>query len=153
MTSVSAGRFVGLSLPRWRDVPAHAVMLVVMAATMIGGHSTIRELAGLGALGVTAMVCAPFSRADPTFREHLVDLGAMAVLLVGCLPGHAPDGLAHDHFALANGPAVFAAALGGWALGRIFLWRRMHSGPWNIVASGVPVAAGLIAMVVVCGHL
>jgi hypothetical protein len=152
MTSVSARRSFVERTPmvRWRDVPAHVVMLVVMVGTMVG-HSTVRDLAGLAALAVSAMLLARFARLDGRFRTHLVDFAAMTLVLVGCLPGHQP-GTVHDHFAMPTGPLVFVVAIAGWAVGRTLLWRRTRDGRADAVMSGVVCGVGLVLMVAFCGH-
>ena len=157
MTSVTAGLAFALPVHRWRDVPAHAVMLVVMAGTMIGGPSALRSLLGIGALVATMMLSARAARDDAVFRAHLVDLGAMALLLIGCLPAHsrhlAQAGHAlHEHFALVTGPGVVAVAIAGWMLARFALARRRASGRREAIVSACFVGAGLALMALFCAH-
>jgi hypothetical protein len=104
-------------------------MLFAMFGSMLAGHSALRDLASMGLLIATSIAYAPRSRTDVAFREHLVDLWVMALVLLACLPGHqgAEGGGAHtvhDHFSLPGGPALVCVALAAWIAARIVLARR-----------------------------
>jgi hypothetical protein len=138
-------------------------MLIAMLGTMIGGHSALRDLAAIGALVATSVAYAPRARVDVVFREHLVDLWVMALVLVTCLPSqHAAGTLApgshglHDHFSLPGGPALVVIVLAAWAAARLALARRgqgcIPSRGWSraSLVSGAIVAASLALMLAVC---
>jgi hypothetical protein len=150
-------------------------MAAVMVATMAFGHSVLNDLSGMLLLAATSLAYAPGARRDATFREHLVDLWAMALTLFACLPQHSGSGI-HEHSGSPGGPLLVAAVLGGWLVARVALgrhpdergvsgrdrWGRVGGGPGRarggrigrvarspVVSLGV-VGAGLVAMVVVC---
>ena len=153
-------------------------MAAVMVATMAFGHSVLNDLSGMLLLAATSLAYAPGARRDATFREHLVDLWAMALTLFACLPQHSGAGI-HEHSGSPGGPLLVAAVLGGWLVARVALGRhpderggrggggrgrgwsarggneRARAGRVggvarsSVVSLGV-VGAGLVAMVVVC---
>ncbi len=111
---------------RWRDAPAHVVMVAVMAGTMAVEHSVPGDLAGILVLVVTSLAYAPGARRDATFREHLVDLWAMALTLFACLPSHGAAGIAgsgaggsDQHSGSPGGPLLVGAILAAWLVTRV----------------------------------
>lgn len=140
-------------------------MAVVMVATMAFGHSVLNDLGGMLLLAGTSLAYASGARRDATFREHLVDLWAMALTLFACLPQHSGGGI-HEHSGPPSGPLLVAAVLCGWLVARVALGRhpegrggsgRDRSGGGArssvvslAVVSSAVVAVGLVAMVVVC---
>jgi hypothetical protein len=138
-------------------------MAVVMVATMAFGHSVLNDLGGMLLLAGTSLAYASGARRDATFREHLVDLWAMALTLFACLPQHSGGGI-HEHSGPPSGPLLVAAVLCGWLVARVALGRhpegrggsgrdrsgRSGGGARSSVVSLAVVAVGLVAMVVVC---
>jgi hypothetical protein len=138
-------------------------MAVVMVATMAFGHSVLNDLGGMLLLAGTSLAYASGARRDATFREHLVDLWAMALTLFACLPQHSGGGI-HEHSGSPSGPLLVAAVLCGWLVARVALGRhpegrggsgrdrsgRSSGGARSSVVSLAVVAVGLVAMVVVC---
>jgi hypothetical protein len=133
-------------------------MLVAMLGTMLGGHSALRDLAAIGALVATSVAYAPGARVDVAFRQHLVDLWVMVLVLVACLPGHSGHGSAsvHQHFSLPGGPAIVVVVLAAWLAARLLLARsaRIRPGAWSraSLVSGAIVAASLALMLAVCAR-
>ena len=111
-------------------------MLLAMLGTMLGGHSALRDLAAIGVLVATSVAYAPGARVDVAFREHLVDLWVMALVLVACLPGHighagtpaAAGAGVHQHFSLPGGPVLVVIVLAAWVVARLLLARRGGDG-------------------------
>jgi hypothetical protein len=59
----------------------HLIMLAVMAGTMVA-HSPLASIAGAAVLVAASVVCAALSRSRSHLREHVLDLWAMALVLV-----------------------------------------------------------------------
>lgn len=116
-----------------------------MAATMLT-HSALASIAGAALLVVVSVPCAALSRRWSFLHEHVVDLWAMALLMLALVPRASVVG----HHALSV-DAGWAAALvvGGW-LG-IRAWLAVRRRPrWSALPSAVVTAAGLGLMVAVC---
>lgn len=79
-------RIVGEAAP-------HALMLLVMAATMSPGATSATRLAGIVLLTATTIVLAPSSRRRRHLRAVILDVWAMILVLVL----HAPAAAAASH--------------------------------------------------------
>ncbi|MCU1411250.1 MAG: hypothetical protein JWR04_1957 [Rhodoglobus sp.] len=129
-----------------REAPVHALMLGVMAGAMLS-HSPFASIAGAALLVVVSVPCAALSRSRTYFRAHVVDLWAMALVLLAFVPSH-PVG--HHAVSVPVGWA-FAVVVTAWAGVRV--WLGMHgSGVARraAAASGGLTALGLVAMGVLC---
>jgi hypothetical protein len=83
-------------------------MLGVMVVAMMS-HSALVAIAGAALLVAVSVPCAALSRARQFLRAHVLDLWAMALVLLALLPQHPVRG---GHHALAVQPgsmAVFCA--------------------------------------------
>lgn len=126
----------------------HAIMVAAMAFTMSGTHSTGRMLLAAAVLVVTSVVCAPLARADPAFRDHIIDLWAMVMILISLMPSYPHAPLAyHEHMMLPQGPVGMVAIVFGWALGRILLGRRRWR---SATPSGVIFLLATVLMIGLC---
>ena len=106
-----------------REAPAHALMVVVMAASLLAG-STLAMLAGSSALIVAATVCAMLSRRAGHFATQCLDLWAMALgmlaLTISPVAGH--------HGAGAPGVVLYFVVLAAWGAARVALARGPRRG-------------------------
>ena len=129
-----------------REAPVHVLMLGVMAGAMLS-HAPLASIAGAALLVAVSVPCAAVSRSRPYFRAHVVDLWAMALVLLAFVPSH-PVG--HHAVSVPVGWA-FAAIVTAWAGARVWLGML---GPVPAraaaVASGAVTGLGLIAMAVLC---
>ena len=131
---------------RRRDPPLHALMIGVMAVTMIVASPMV-TVAGAGVLLVASIVCAGFSRTRHYLREHVVDLWAMALTLLAFLPWR---GVGHHAMSVPS-VAAFAVVVAAWAASRVWLGTRGGSVARRAAAaSGAVTGAGLVAMAVFC---
>ena len=129
-----------------REAPLHALMLGVMAAAMVS-HSAFASIAGAALLVVVSVPCSAVSRSRPGFRAHVLDLWAMALVLLAFIPSH-PVG--HHAVSVQSGWA-FAAIAAAWGLGRVWLGMLGSAAARRVaVASGALTGLGLIAMAVLC---
>jgi hypothetical protein len=122
-------------------------MVGAMAFAMLGSHSAWRMLGASAALILTSVVCARRARTEPRFREHIVDLWAMALVLIALTARHGYPSAGHEHFLLPQGVPGVAVVTAGWLAARTLLAR----GRW---ARSIPSAAafltGLAAMAMLC---
>ena len=129
-----------------REAPVHALMLGVMAGAMLS-HSALASIAGAALLVVVSVPCAALSRSRAFFRAHVVDLWAMALVLLAYLPW---NGHGHHVMTVQSGWA-FAAVVTAWAGSRVWLGMRGSGAARRAaVASGGLTALGLAAMAVLC---
>ena len=122
-------------------------MLGVMVAAM-ASHSALASIAGAALLVAVSVPCAALSRTREPFRAHVLDLWAMALVLLASVPSH-PGG--HHGVTVPSGWA-FAAIVAAWAAARV--WLGMHGGGVRVrgaVASGAVTGAGLAVMALFCG--
>ena len=119
--------------------PPHLAMLVVMVLVMAAGTATA-HLAGGGVLLLLALVLAPFARTRRVLQPVLLDLGAMAIVLV-TLVMTAPAGSGHAHGGGLGGAALAILLGAGWLAARMLCTRGAVA-----VGSAVLSAAGLTAM-------
>lgn len=137
----------------WRrgvhEVAAHAFMIAVMVIAMVSG-SVLASIAGAVVLIAASAVVAAFSRRNVYLREHVVDLWAMALVLLVFLPRGAAAG--HHVITLESGVA-FGVVLAAWLAARVWLGRsHVTRSAWRVaVASAALTGAGLIVMAVLCG--
>lgn len=131
-----------------RESPVHALMVVVMAVTMLGGSSVIAVLGSLVLLAAS-IVCAAFSRTRPFLREHVVDLWAMALVILVFLPTGASGGSSHAHAVVMPSTVLFAAIVGSWVIARVWLARGKTGWRASLLSAAV-TAAGLGAMLAFC---
>lgn len=135
-----------------REVPLHAVMVGVMAFGMLS-HSAAASVLGAGVLVTVSVPCAAFSRRHPFLRAQLLDLWAMAVVMLVACTTTSIAGSHHGDSAGLALPETFMCAIviAAWAAARVSLARpprREPSAPWGSVASGGVTAVGLLAMAV-----
>ena len=131
-----------------REAPVHALMVVVMAVTMLGGTSVIAVLGSLVLLAAS-IVCAAFSRTRPFLREHVVDLWAMALVILVFLPTGASSGSSHAHVIALPSTVLFGAIVGSWVIARVWLGRGETGWRTSLLSAAV-TAVGLGAMLVFC---
>lgn len=141
---------VGVSAPRrapslgW-DAPAHALMLAVMAATMLPAPA-LPPLAGVALLVPVSLALAPLMRRRSRLRSVQLDLWAMiALLTLAALGGAAASG--HHGIAVGGWPAA-AAVVVAWALTRAGMLRSAPTPA--ALASAALTALGLVAMLATC---
>lgn len=145
----------GLTTPRLplgalaREASIHALMLGVMVPAMLW-PSALLSVAGAGVLVLASAVCARLSPVRPHLREHIVDLWAMALLLVELAPG-AAAGTGHGHAVALPVGATVGVVLTAWAAARFALVRRLRPSGFVLpVASAGITATGLVVMVALC---
>lgn len=127
----------------------HALMLAVMVLVMAWPSATL-SVAGTAVLVTASVPCAMLSRTHPHLREHVVDLWAMALLLVVLVPD-APTGGAHGHGVLLPALPATVALLLGWAAVRYLLLRSLPPARWVLPAASAGVTAtGMLAMLALC---
>jgi len=129
-----------------REAPVHALMLGVMVVAMLT-HSALASIAGAVLLVAVSVPCAALSRVRLYFRAHVLDLWAMALVLLVFLPQHAVVG--HHAMAVPAG-AAFAGIAVAWAGARFWLGTAVPGARRVTVASGGLTALGLAAMAVIC---
>lgn len=131
-----------------REVPFHALMLGVMAVAM-ASPSAVASLAATALLVVVSVPCAALSRRRTYLRAHVLDLWAMALVLLAALPpGSAAGG---HHGAMVVPGWMMGAVIGAWLVARVALAAGYPRG-WRVAAaSGGITGAGLVLMVLICG--
>jgi hypothetical protein len=132
------------------ELPAAGVMALACAA---GNAAAL--CAGAVALALLACGYGRIARRSPFAREHVVDLWAMLLVMVGMAFSAAPvpAGVVgsvavapHRHLASVGGPvgpALVAIAVVGWLIGRLLLARRvrlLHTAVSAAVCGGMLVA-------------
>ena len=131
-----------------REVPLHGLMIGVMVVSMIE-ESVVVSVLGAALLLAASVVCAALSRSRQHLREHILDLWAMALVLVVFLPSTSSSASAHSHVLAVPSMALFMSISVLWALARV--WLLLGHKPWrSAVASGAVTAAGLAAMAAFC---
>lgn len=130
-----------------REAPIHAFMLAVMVVTMVSGSAVLTVLGAI-ALVAASIVCAALSRAITYLREPVVDLWAMALVLLIYLPGASAAG-SHSHMVSLPHALAFAVVATAWIVAR--LWLARGRAGWRLsLASAVLTAAGLTLMALLC---
>lgn len=124
----------------------HALMIAVMGIAMLS-HSALVSVAGAAVLVVASIVCAALSRSRVFLREHVLDLWAMALVLVVFLPHSAVTG---HHVVAVPALAMFCVIVVAWAVARGWLALQRRSEWPGVVASGALTGLGLAAMAVFC---
>jgi hypothetical protein len=127
------------------DSLPHALMIAVMLWTMIGAHSALRCLAGALVMVASAVAYSPGARRSALHWDHIVDLWAMALLLLACLGTGTTASGVHVHLLQLPHPQTTAAVTVLWlgarlALLRLSGWRRAR-----LVGAAVTLA-GLVLM-------
>ncbi|MCU1534402.1 MAG: hypothetical protein JWR53_883 [Glaciihabitans sp.] len=124
-----------------------------MTAAMVGAHSAGLLTASAFVAIAASLFFARSARRNPTAREYIVDLWAMALVALTLVPGQAHEFAAgfHDHFALPGGLAAFVVVYLGWVASRFFLLRSSPLSPTSSLLTGGITAASLAAMAVFCG--
>lgn len=115
-----------------------------MAATMLA-HSALASIAGAALLVVVSVPCAALSRRWSFLHAHVVDLWAMALLMLALVPRASVVG-GHHALALDTGWAA-ALILAGWLAVRARLALRT---PRASTVSAAVTAAGLVLMLALC---
>jgi hypothetical protein len=129
----------------------HLVMLAVMAGTMVA-HSALASLTGAAVLVAASVLCAALSRSRVHLREHVLDLWAMALVLLVLLPRPDAAPASHAHAIAVPALAAFTAVVIAWAAARAWLAARRRPHAWRpAVASGALTGLGLAVMGAVCG--
>ena len=131
-----------------REAPVHALMVAVMAVTMLEGSSVIAVLGSLVLLAAS-IVCAAFCRTRPFLREHVVDLWAMALVILVFLPTAASSGSSHAHVVAMPSTVLFATIVGSWVIARVWLVRGERGWRTSLLSAAV-TAAGLGVMLAFC---
>lgn len=152
----------GLAVTLAHETPMVAVMAAVGAAGAAapggggGGLGAAASCAGALALALLSFAYGRAARRSAFAREHLVDLWAMVLAMVGMAFAAAPAAVgaatgAHRHLAaLASAPlagGLLIGALGGWLVGRALLARRdreLHTLVSALVCGGMLTA--MVAM-------
>lgn len=124
----------------------HALMIAVMAATMLV-HSALVSVAGAAVLVAASIVCSALSRSRAFLREHVIDLWAMALVLLAFLPTGRIEG---HHAVSMPSLAAFAVIVLAWAAARVWVVLQGHRARRVAVASGGLTAVGLAVMALVC---
>ncbi|MCU1528595.1 MAG: hypothetical protein JWP75_2358 [Frondihabitans sp.] len=143
------------AITRTRAAWPHVVMIVVMVGVMVGPWGALASLAGAAILVATSVCCAPIARGNDAFRTHIVDLWAMAVLILALLPGAGSQAIMTMGTAVGGGSPMPLAAGSGIALVPVILvWaavrailaafstRHLHD-----AVTAVITATGLVAMI------
>lgn len=160
----------GLARTLAHETPMVVVMLAVMPAIGAsggaisggggGGAGAAASCAGALALALLSFAYGRAARRSAFAREHLVDLWAMVLAMVGMAFAAAPVASAgasagapspHRHLAAVTSEPLagllLAVALGGWLLGRTLLARRhraLHTLVSAVVCGGM--LAAMVAM-------
>jgi hypothetical protein len=128
----------------------HLLMAGVMAATMFGGHSTLRILVGAAVLLALAIGLAPAARRSAVARTHVLDCFAMALAMLASLANGPVDAASptHSHAAPIAAPGLAALALvaAGWAAARLALLLAARTGRRTSLVGAALTAAGLALM-------
>ncbi|ODU63377.1 MAG: hypothetical protein BGO97_04570 [Micrococcales bacterium 70-64] len=119
-------------------------MLGVMVGAM-AAHAAIASIAGAALLVVVSVPCAAASRRWSFLRAHVLDLWAMALLMLALVPRASVVG-GHHALALDTGWAA-ALILAGWLAVRARLALRT---PRASTVSAAVTAAGLVLMLALC---
>ncbi len=127
-------------------------MILVMGAAMLT-QSVAASVAGAALLIVVSVVMAAFSRAHAWLRVHMLDLWAMALVLIVMLPRGASAG---HHSLAVPALAAFIVVFVGWSALRVMLARHERLGQQRglrpgALVSAATTAAGLSAMALLCG--
>ncbi|MDH6182141.1 hypothetical protein M2152_002323 [Microbacteriaceae bacterium SG_E_30_P1] len=129
-----------------REVPIHALMICVMAVSMVS-RSAPASMAGAILLIVVSIVCASYSRTHRFLRAHMLDLWAMALVMIAAVPR---DTVAGHHSMVLPSVASFVIVIAAWGLARVALAARARG--WVAdAASAAITGAGLLVMAVFCG--
>lgn len=142
------------------DLALHVVMIAVMVFTMAVDRSVPAALAGAAVLILASMGCAPLARRHPMVWDHLVDLWAMAVVIIlmampaaGIVASVAASGT-HAHSFTPDRVPLLIAAVFVWTVVRLVRGRQHLRGRtpadlwWRL--SAVVSGLGLGIMVVLC---
>ena len=108
--------------------------------------SVLASVAGAMLLVAVSIVCAGFSRTHRFLRTHVLDLWAMALVMIAVLPR---DGTGGHHSVEVPASATTLIVIVGWALARIALAARAQRGTVD-AASAAVTGAGLLVMAVIC---
>jgi hypothetical protein len=129
-------------------VVPHAIMVGAMAFTMLGAHSVWRMLAASAALILTSVAFARRARTEPRFRDHIVDLWAMALVLIALTARHGGyPNAGHDHALLPQGLPGVAVVTAGWLAARTLLARNSWA---RSIRSAAVFLTGLASMAMFC---
>jgi hypothetical protein len=154
------GRRPSIAVSIWGIVP-HALMVAVMLWAMVGQQSVFKSFGGAVALIVAAIAYAPGARERVVNRDHIVDLWAMALVLIGAVQAGAVQSGAiqggaaatgeraiHGGMRMSTAPAGFIVPIClGWAALRLLLlvrWRGV--GFRGRVIGAAATAIGLVVM-------
>lgn len=112
--------------PMVLDVALHLVMISVMVFTMAIDRSVPAALAGSGVLILLSMCCAPLARRHRMVWDHLMDLWAMAMIIIVMAFPADPDVVvgAHAHGFTPERTPVMIAVLAAWIVARLLRGRR-----------------------------
>ena len=125
-------------------------MALVMVATMLGAHSSLRILAGTAALLALAIGVAPLARRSPVVRGHVLDCFAMALALLTMLATSPVDDAGHGHASAVGIPIqtlpTLALVAAGWAAARLALLLAARTGRRMSLVGATLTAAGLALM-------
>jgi hypothetical protein len=123
-------------------------MVGAMAFTMLGSHSAGRMLVASAALILTSVACARRARTETRFREHIVDLWAMALVLIALIARHGGyTSAGHEHALLPQGMPGVAVVTAGWLAARTLLARSRWA---RSIPSAAAFLTGLAAMAMLC---
>lgn len=131
------------------EVVAHTFMIATMATAMAAG-SVLASIAGAVVFIVASVVVAAFSRTRPVLREHVVDLWAMALVILVFLPHGTTAG---HHVITVESGVVFGVVVSAWLAARVWLGRaHVARSGWRAPAASASITgAGLVVMAVLCG--
>lgn len=137
-----------IAMLRW-EVPLHLLMAGAMVPAMVWPSAAL-SVASAALLVVVSIACARYSRRSPFLREHIVDLWAMALLLILLAPSAPVSG--HGHGVRIDAGFALAAVVAGWVVARVLLMRRMPASERlrPALSSGL-TAVGIGIMLGVCG--
>jgi hypothetical protein len=130
-------------------------MIIIMVPSM-ALRSAPAALAGAALLIVTSMVCAALSRTRRFLLVHIVDLWAMALMMIGMVShvsAAAPQSAALGHHGSAQAlpvALVLAVIVTAWAAARVAIALRAAVGAADVVSAAL-TATGLVVMTLV-GH-
>jgi hypothetical protein len=149
------GRRPSIAVSIWSVFP-HALMVAIMLWAMVGQQSVFKSFGGAVVLIVAAIAYAPGARERVVNRDHIVDLWAMALVLIGTVQAGAIQGGAaatgepaiHGPMPMPTAPAglILPICL-GWAAMRLLLlvrWRGV--GFRGRVIGAAATAIGLVVM-------